>query len=642
MITIFFLAITVAYVVSFNGFRTQLAQRSSRISMTATDKPPAKKIPKAEALKINSNYLADPLKEELQNDEIFISPDAYVVMKYHGSYQQDNRENRVKGQEKDYQFMLRLKSPAGEITPELYLKLDELCDIYGQGDLRITTRQAWQIHGVLKGDLKTVINTIMDVGSSTVGACGDVSRNVMCTPAPFKTPAYEHARQYSKVMAELFKPQSTALTQLWKGEEKVADLEYWAKEVEAAGFDINAEMRKDRGTGIVLNDPTEPIYGKQYLPRKFKFGVTVPGDNSIDIYTNDVGLVVITDEKGELEGFNVMVGGGMGRTHMKDTTFARTADHLGFVKKEDVMELCKAIVATQRDHGNRDVRPNARMKYLVHTKGIDAFRTLVEGYFGKSVEPWRDLPEWKYEDWMGWHEQGDGNWFLGVNVEQGRVKDYGDDAAPSLQNVKMRTALYQIVKKFNLTTVLSPTQSIFLRDVKPEQRAAIDAILSLHNVKPIEEVDPLTRKAMACPALPLCGLAITEAERRMPHWIEDTLALMRKVGLQPGRGDGQDDIMMRMTGCPNGCARPYMAELALVGDGPEMYQVWLGGSPGLTSLATTYKNKVKWTDMDTTVEPLLVYWKFNRSEGEAFGSFCSRVGMEELARFSAAYTAMKA
>ena len=349
----------------------------SSLQMVATA-PPEKKLQKVELIKLNSNYLVSPLQEELTNDEIFVSPDAVVVLKYHGSYMQDNRDKRAKGVDKSYQFMLRLKSPCGEIPPELYKKLDNLADSYGQGDLRITTRQAWQLHGIMKGDLKTVISTIMEAGSSTVGACGDVSRNVMCSPAPFVAPAYQHARQYSKVMAELFKPQSQAFTSLWEGEEKVAEMEYWMKDLKDAGMDIQAAMMKDTGHGIITSDPVEPLYGNRYLPRKFKMAVTVPGDNSLDIYINDVGLVVITDDAGELQGFNVMVGGGMGRTHNKDSTFARVADHFGYVAKDDVMELCKSILAAQRDHGNRDVRPNARMKYLVHTLGVDAFRKLVE------------------------------------------------------------------------------------------------------------------------------------------------------------------------------------------------------------------------------------------------------------------------
>lgn len=277
--------------------------------------------------------------------------------------------------------MLRLKSPAGEIPPHLYRILDDLCENYGQQDLRVTTRQAFQIHGILKGNLKEVISTIIKAGSSSIGACGDVSRNVMCSPAPFSSPEYKYARQYSAVMAELFKPQSTALTELWLGDEKVANMEYWHKDIQETGIDIKEAMLKDTGHGVLTSDPVEPLYGKRYLPRKFKVAVTVPGDNSLDIYINDIGLVVVTDSSGNLEGFNVLVGGGMGRTHNKETTFARIADHLGFVKKDDLTEFCKSVLATQRDHGNREVRLNARMKYLVHEKGIDEFRRLVEVSF---------------------------------------------------------------------------------------------------------------------------------------------------------------------------------------------------------------------------------------------------------------------
>jgi sulfite reductase (ferredoxin) len=620
MIIGFFLLSALTEIQSFKWTRVPLARP---LAMTTTDQP-LPKLGKVEVIKVNSNYLYTPLQEELgpDNDQIFVSPDAMVVLKYHGSYMQDNRENRKKGEEKDYQFMLRLKSPAGEIPPALYKKLDELCDKYGQGDLRATTRQAWQLHGILKGDLKTVISTVMEAGSSTVGACGDVSRNVMCTPAPFTTPEYVFARQYSRVMAELFKPQSQAFTELWLDKDKVVDMEYWMKELKNDGFDMQAAMLKDTGTGIITSDPIEPLYGHRYLPRKFKIAITVPGDNSLDIYTNDLGLVVITNAAGELEGFNVMAGGGMGRTHNKDSTFARAADHLGFVAKEDVMELCKSILATQRDHGNREVRPNARMKYLVHERGIDGFRGLVEGYFGKPIAPWREIQQWEYKDWMGWYEQGDGKLFLGINVEQGRIKDIGD--------VRLKTALRKIVDELGLAMVLSPTQSLILKDILPSQKDALEKILSEHGVARIEAVDGLTRLSMACPALPLCGLAITEAERRMPEFNAKVRALLDKVGLK-------ENLIMRMTGCPNGCARPYMAELALVGDGPEAYQVWVGGSPLLTRTATTYANKIKWPDMDTFLEKLFACWRDHRVGSEAFGDFTHRVGHGFLTNYAESY-----
>jgi len=586
--------------------------------------PKAKKIPKIEQLKIDSHYLMEPLEEQLATEEIGISKDAYQILKYHGSYQQTAREKSVRrtdGPGKDFQFMLRLKQPAGELPPALYRLIDDLSAQHGQGDLRATTRQCFQIHGILKGDLKTVISSIMDIGSSTVGACGDVSRNVMTTPAPFAAPEYQFAREYSKVFAELFRPMSPAFAQIWLDGEKAATVETWAQEV--AHHDVDAAMLRDTGLGIIVPDATEPIYGTRYLPRKFKIGVTVPGDNSLDIYTNDIGCVVITNDSGELEGFNVMVGGGMGRLHNKETTFARAADHMGFVPKDQIMEVMKAIVAAQRDHGNRDVRANARMKYLVHTLGIDNFKRLVESYLGFEIQPWRAMADWKYSDWMGWWEQGDGKLFYGQHVDNGRVKDEGD--------FRLKSALRAIVDTYNTHMIMSPTQSIVFRDVDPKDKAGIEQILADHGIKPIEEIDPNARLSMACPALPLCGLAQTEAERIMPSYIERMRALLDRMDL-PG-----EEILMRMTGCPNGCARPYMAELAFVGDGANTYQVWLGGSPVLTRTAYPYMAKMKADDLEKTMEPILAMFVEQRGEFEAFGDFTHRVGAEAIEKYCAAY-----
>jgi len=555
----------------------------------------------------------------LATEEIGISKDAYQILKYHGSYQQSDRE--AKGKVKDFQFMLRLKQPAGELPPELYRLLDDLSAKHGQGDLRATTRQCFQMHGIMKGNLKTVISSIMNIGSSTVGACGDVSRNVMTTPAPFKTPEYEAAREWSKVFAHLFRPMTPAFSEIWLDGEKAASVETWSKEI--IDYNVDEAMLYDSGRGIILSDSVEPIYGDRYLPRKFKIGVTVPGDNSLDVYTNDIGCVVITNDKGEVEGFNVMVGGGMGRTHNKENTFARAADHMGFVPKEDMMELMKSIVAAQRDHGNRDVRANARMKYLVHTLGIDNFRTLVESYFGKPVQPWREIAEWKYSDWMGWWEQGDGKLFYGQHVDNGRVKDEGD--------FRLKTALRVLVDKYNLSMIMSPTQSIILRDIDPKDKDGVDAILREHGVKPIEEIDPLSRLAMACPALPLCGLAQTEAERIMPSYLERIRVVLDRMNI------GEEEIIVRMTGCPNGCARPYMAELAFVGDGPKSYQVWLGGSPVLTRTAWPQMAKMNVDDLEITLEPILAMFIQQRTQFEAFGDFCHRAGSEAIEKYMASY-----
>lgn len=314
----------------------------------------------------------------------------------------------------------------------------------------------------------------------------------------------------------------------------------------------------------------------------------------------------------------MLVGGGMGRTHNKENTFARAADHLGFVPKEDFMDVMKAILATQRDHGNRDVRANARMKYLVHTVGIDNFRSLVETYYGKPIQPYAPMPEWKYSDWMGWHEQGDGKLFLGVNVEQGRVKDDGD--------VRIKAAMRKIVDEFDLPHVLTPAQSVIFKDIDPADRPRIEAILKDHGVKLIEEVDPLVRLAIACPAMPMCGLAITEAERVMTPFAMRMRTLLNRNGLEG------EEILMRATGCPNGCARPYMAELAFVGDGPTSYQLWVGGSPVQAErTAFALLDRVHTDKWEEKIEPILQLFKAERASAtEAFGDFCNRVGKDRL------------
>jgi sulfite reductase (ferredoxin) len=581
------------------------------------EKPAVKKISKLESLKVKSANLFHPLQEQLATEAIGVSKDAYQILKYHGSYQQSNREHR--GKEKDFQFMLRLKQPAGELPPDLYRLLDDLSSKHGQGDLRATTRQCFQIHGIMKGGLKTVISSIMNIGSSTVGACGDVNRNVMTTPAPFVSKEYEYAREYSKVFAHLFRPMTPAFTEIWLDGEKVATSEVWENEVK--DHNVDEAMLYDSGRGIILDHPVEPIYGDRYLPRKFKIGVTVPGDNSLDLYTNDIGCVVITDANGELEGFNLMVGGGMGRTHNKENTFARAADHMGFVPKEDIMECLKAIVAAQRDHGNRDVRANARMKYLVHTLGVDNFQTLVESYFGKKIQPWREIIPFKYSDWMGWWEQGDGKLFYGLHVDNGRVKDEGD--------FRLKTAMRVITDKYNLPMILSPTQSIIFRDIEPKDKEGFEAVLREHGIQRLEEIDPLARLSMACPSLPLCGLAQTEAERIMPSYLLRIRALMDKMGIS------DEEIIIRMTGCPNGCARPYMAELAFVGDGPKSYQLWLGGSPVLTRTAYPFMSKMDVGDLEKTLEPIFAMYIQQRQEFEAFGDFTARVGAEAIEKFMA-------
>lgn len=571
--------------------------------------PATRKPSKVEGLKERSNFLREPVATEILQDTNHFTEEAVQILKFHGSYQQDNRDNRVKGQEKDYQFMLRTRNPGGFVPPELYLTLDKLSEEYGNQTLRATTRQGFQMHGILKKNLKSAIAAIIKNMGSTLGACGDVNRNVMAPPAPFKNkPEYQYAWEYAENIAQLLTPQTGAYYEIWLDEEKAISAEE-NPEVVAA--------RQKNGTGTIFHNSVEPIYGTYYMPRKFKVCVTVPGDNSVDLYSQDLSLVVITNDQKELEGFDVFAGGGLGRTHNKEETFARLADPICYVAKDDVYELVKAIVATGRDYGDRTDRRHARLKYLLEDWGVDKFRSKVEEYFGKPLEPFKSLPEFQYEDFLGWHEQGDGKLFLGISVENGRVKDEG--------SFQLRTALREIVQQFNLAIRLTPHHNIIFSDIEPENKQAIEQILTRYGVQiDPNAINPLVRYSMACPALPTCGLATTESERAMPGVLKRIEALLDKVGLE------QEHFVVRMTGCPNGCARPYMAELGFVGTGPDTYQVWLGGAANQTRLAQVYLEKMHIDKLETELEPALVLFKKSRQSGETFGGFCDRIGLDAI------------
>ena len=578
---------------------------------------PKKRRPsRIEGIKENSNFLREPLATQLLEDTTHFTEEAVQILKFHGSYQQDNRDNRVKGQEKDYRMMLRTRNPGGFIPPQLFLTLDKLSHEYGNGTLRVTTRQGFQLHGVLKKNLKQVISSIIKSMGSTLGACGDLNRNVMSPPAPYRNrPEYEYARDYANKIADLLAPQTRAYYEIWLDEEKVISVE------EAP--DLKEARQYNNGNGTIFPNSEEPIYGNHYMPRKFKCAVTVPGDNSIDLYTQDVSLVVITNEAGELEGFNVLAGGGLGRTHRKEETFPCLAQEIGYVTKEDIFDFIKAIVATQRDYGDRSDRRHARMKYLLHDWGVEKFKAKLAEYFGKSIFPFRSLPEWKYLDFLGWHEQGDGKLFLGISVENGRIKD-GD-------SFQLKTALRKLVNLFKLPMLLTANHNIILYEIQPGQQEAIEQILNKHGISKEKNIDPLVRYSMACPAFPTCGLAITESERTLTGILGQIRLWLDKVGL------GQEHFVVRMTGCPNGCARPYMAELGFVGSAPDSYQIWLGGSPNQTRLAKPYIDKLHINNLQAELEGIFIYFKQQRQPEESFGDFCNRIGIEAIHKFVTNY-----
>ncbi|MED6172984.1 hypothetical protein PIB30_055167 [Stylosanthes scabra] len=605
---------------TFHGFRPAYASSLTRNALTLPSSSrslsliravstPAKpetateKRSKVEIFKEQSNFIRYPLNEDLLTDAPNINEAATQLIKFHGSYQQYNRDERGT---RSYSFMLRTKNPCGKVSNQLYLTMDDLADQFGIGTLRLTTRQTFQLHGVLKKDLKTVMSTIIRNMGSTLGACGDLNRNVLAPAAPILRKDYLFAQQTAEDIAALLTPQSGFYYDIWVDGEKFVTSE--SPEVVRA--------RNDNSHGTNFPDSPEPIYGTQFLPRKFKIAVTVPTDNSVDILTNDIGVVVVTDDDGEPQGFNIYVGGGMGRTHRLETTFPRLAEPLGYVPKEDILYAVKAIVVTQRENGRRDDRKYSRMKYLISSWGIEKFRSVVEQYYGKKFEPFRKLPEWEFKSYLGWHEQGDGSLFYGLHVDNGRVAG------------KMKKTLREVIEKYNLNVRITPNQNIILTDIRPSWKRPITTTLAQAGLLQPRFVDPLNITAMACPAFPLCPLAITEAERGIPDILKRIRTMFEKVGLKYN-----ESVVVRVTGCPNGCARPYMAELGLVGDGPNSYQIWLGGNKNQTSIAQSFMDKVKVHDLEKVLEPLFYYWKQKRQSKESFGEFAGRMGFEKLKEY---------
>ena len=553
-------------------------------------------VSKFENFKKGSDFLKEPLASELKNESDHFTNDAVQLLKFHGSYQQDNRENRKPGKSKDWQMMLRLRSPGGEIPGKLFLSLDELSDKLGNGTLRVTTRQAFQMHGIRKDNLKEVIKSIVNSMGSTLAACGDINRNVMAPAAPFETSEYITARTLAVKVADLLTPvagQGTFL-ELWAD----GDLEYTIK----PDKEIEENRKLQFKENVFSGAKQEPLYGSTYLPRKFKCAVTVPGDNSVDLLTNDIGIVAFTSKEGDFEGCNFYIGGGMGRTHNNEETFARIADPLGYVEKEDTYELIQSIVAIQRDYGDRKSRKNSRMKYLLHRKGIKWFKKiLLDKYFRKEIKPLRKEPENKLIDYLGWHKQNEDYFFVGLPLLSGRLSG------------KKKSLIRDLVKENDLDLRLTPNQDILLCNIPNKNKSKIKKALKKIGYDNLNDINEIQRHALACPALPLCGLAMTEAERILPEVLTRIENLLTDMNIEK-------TILFRMTGCPNGCTRPYMAELALVGSGQNKYQLWLGGSKNLQRLAKPYLQRMELDDLEKTIQPLLEFWKKSSSEID-FGDF---------------------
>lgn len=546
----------------------------------------AKKLSAVEGLKAGSHRLRGRLAEELAEGGTQVSEDAYNLLKFHGSYEQYDRETatarKQAGQEKDYSFMVRVRMPGGRLTAAQYLALDALSDRYGTTGLRLTTRQGVQFHGIPKGDLKPAIADINATLLTTQAACGDVVRNVMTTPAPIRDTLHGQLDAAARMLSSALLPASRAYHQIFLDEESGS------------------------------TDEVEPLYGATYLPRKFKIGLAAPTDNTPDVLTNDLGFFAICDESGAISHYNVAVGGGLGMTHNNARTFPRLADIVGSVPAADLIKVTEAVISLQRDNGDRGDRRRARLKYVVEDRGVDWTRETIGSYFGRPLDPALPMTPIAVPDLLGWHEQGNGLGWIGVPIPSGRI-----DGA-------VRVALREIVERFASDPIVTPQQDILLSDVAPADRAPIEAILRAHGVALADDLTPISRWTLACPALPTCGLALTEAERVREPLIAKFESVLASHGLS------QERISLRITGCPNGCVRPYAGEIGLVGRVPGAYAIYLGGDFAGTRLSFQLLDRVKVVDFDAIFGPILGAFATDRVPGEEFGDYCARIGRAGL------------
>ena len=565
-----------------------------------SDQPqtPAAKPSAVELTKIASHYLAGDIAQELVDSAPGFGKGSVQLLKNHGTYQQDDREQR-KAKEgakstREISFMVRTRVPGGKLTAAQLLAQIDLGDELANGTVRLTTRQAIQHHGIVKGDLKATIQRINEIQLTTLAACGDVERNMMCCPAPIRNnPVRDEMQLMADKLAEHLAPRTRAYHEIW-----LTDPDTGEKSLVGGGSE---------GKEI------EPIYGPTYLPRKFKTAFALPEDNCTDIYANDLGLLAV-HEQGKILGYNVLAGGGMGVTPSAAKTFPALAKRLGFVKPEDVLDIATAIVKVQRDFGNRSDRKVARLKYTIHTMGLENFRAKVEEYFGKPLAPCHPADVHAFDDHIGWCDQCDGKHFYGLNVENGRIHDTGD--------FRLKTALRQILNDVKPGVRITAHQSLLFTDLAAADRVRITEILHAHGVKTSEEISTLRRWSMACVALPTCSLAVAESERVLPGLIDSLEPEVAKLGLS------QEAFTLRMTGCPNACARPYNSDIGIVGRTLGKYTIFLGGRLLGDRLNAAYKDVVPFDDLCREITAVLACYKAERSHGESLGDFCHRKGVD--------------
>lgn len=548
-----------------------------------------KKLDALEYLKDESNYLRGTIEQGLADPLTgAISDDDTKLLKFHGSYQQDDRdlrdERRKQKLEPAYSFMIRVRLPGGTATPEQWIAMDDISNNYANQTLKLTTRQTFQFHGILKRNLKSSMKKINESVLDTIAACGDVNRNTMCNPNPYQSHIHKEINDYATKISDHLLPKTNAYHEIWLDGEKVLD----------------------------SSEEIEPMYGKKYLPRKFKIGIALPPSNDIDVYSQDIGLIGIVEDE-TLVGFNVTVGGGMGMTHGNTDTYPQVGRLAGFVPKEQVVDVCEKILTIQRDYGNRENRKNARFKYTVDRLGVDKVVEELNTRLGWEIEEARDFEFEHNGDRLGWIEGDEGVWNYTLFIQNGRVKDTED--------YQLKTALRKIAETHTGDFRLSPNQNLIIANVTPEKKEEIQNLIDQYGLTDGKNYTGLRRNSMACVAFPTCGLAMAESERYLPSLISKIEDLLDEAGVN------DEEITIRMTGCPNGCARPALAEIAFIGKAPGKYNMYLGGGFKGERLNKLYKENIGEQEILESLRPILMDYGKERLEGEHFGDFVIRSGV---------------
>ncbi|SDM66970.1 sulfite reductase (NADPH) hemoprotein beta-component [Fictibacillus solisalsi] len=556
-------------------------------------KAPDGKPSDVERIKEESNYLRGTLKEVmLDRISAGIPDDDNRLMKHHGSYLQDDRDLRTERQkqklEPAYQFMLRVRLPGGVATPAQWLTMDQLGNQYGNGTLKLTTRQTFQMHGILKWNMKSTIQAIHASLMDTIAACGDVNRNVMCISNPYQSEIHSEVYEWSKKLSEYLLPRTRAYHEIWLDEEKVA--------------------------GTPEADEVEPMYGPLYLPRKFKIGIAVPPSNDIDVFSQDLGLIAVVQD-GKLTGFNIAIGGGMGMSHGDKETYPQLSKVIGFCTPDQILEVAEKVITIQRDYGNRSKRKNARFKYTVDRLGVENVKEELENRLGWRLPEARDFSFEDNGDRYGWVKGLQDQWHFTLFVEGGRITDF--------ENYKLMTGLREIAKVHTGEFRLTANQNLIIANVSEDKKQEITNLLNQYGMLNSQNVSAIRRNSMACVALPTCGLAMAEAERYLPLLMDKIDQIADENGLQ------NEEITVRMTGCPNGCARHALGEIGFIGKAPGKYNMYLGAAFDGSRLSKMYRENIGEEEILKELKILFPKYAKERLEGEHFGDFVIRSGVIE-------------